>query len=399
MSYVPRWLASGAAIVILAVAADASHAVSLEFAGSQMDVGGTFYSNGATPPCCVATWRSDSDANTFAVSDQVPNRYYGTAGYALFATLFSYPDENLGYSGNVTDPIFADNDLYIDKLALPSFVTNSQILSTRKAGGWAYSLIDDPDLQHGYRHWTFDGVNYPPAVGPCPGPNCNVTGGIPYVKLGLLDGSDLLGNDPATTPTARWGFEVGADTPAKFRVGVMTDGLDDVSYAAAEVFLTHAVGNVPDVTISSGPIARNRFLDIHFFDISGTQAGDQFVFSAMKGAGDFPWASAGISGFTFDVIPDVAVPGDYNNDGSVNAADYTVWRNHLGQTFQLDNEGDNQTPGEVTPEDYDFWKLQFGVDAGDGAASIAVPEPTAAGLLIVAAALGTLARRRRPAVR
>src|SRR5262245_142524 len=32
------------------------------------------------------------------------------------------------------------------------------------------------------------------------------------------------------------------------------------------------------------------------------------------------------------------VPGDYNKDGTVNAADYAVWRDHLGQTFQLDNE-------------------------------------------------------------
>jgi hypothetical protein len=28
-------------------------------------------------------------------------------------------------------------------------------------------------------------------------------------------------------------------------------------------------------------------------------------------------------------------PGDFNHDGSLVAADYTVWRDHLGQTLGL----------------------------------------------------------------
>jgi hypothetical protein len=78
-------------------------------------------------------------------------------------------------------------------------------------------------------------------------------------------------------------------------------------------------------------------------------------------------------------VPNVgAVAGDYNGNGVVDAADYTVWRNHLGQTFQLTNEGPGQTPGMVTPEDYSFWKTHFGETAGSGsgsAAQRAVPEP------------------------
>ena len=54
------------------------------------------------------------------------------------------------------------------------------------------------------------------------------------------------------------------------------------------------------------------------------------------------------------------VEGDYNEDGAVNAADYTVWRNHLGQTFDLPNEGDDVSTGIVDSEDYDFWKANFG---------------------------------------
>ena len=43
--------------------------------------------------------------------------------------------------------------------------------------------------------------------------------------------------------------------------------------------------------------------------------------------------------------------GDYNNDGTVNAADYPVWRDNLGLAIALPNE--DATPGSVTLEDYD----------------------------------------------
>src|SRR5690606_30580774 len=42
----------------------------------------------------------------------------------------------------------------------------------------------------------------------------------------------------------------------------------------------------------------------------------------------------------------IAADGDYNADGVVNAADYTVWRDALGQNITLPNE--NATPGSVT---------------------------------------------------
>ncbi|HEY4232872.1 MAG TPA: PEP-CTERM sorting domain-containing protein, partial [Lacipirellulaceae bacterium] len=57
-------------------------------------------------------------------------------------------------------------------------------------------------------------------------------------------------------------------------------------------------------------------------------------------------------------------PGDYNNDHVVNAADYTIWRDHLGQTFQLQNEGQGVTPGMVTQEDYNTWRANFGRTTG-----------------------------------
>jgi hypothetical protein len=87
-----------------------------------------------------------------------------------------------------------------------------------------------------------------------------------------------------------------------------------------------------------------------------------------------------------------AVPGDYNEDGTVNAADYTVWRDKLGQSVQLANEVAGVTPGMVTPEDYDAWRIRFANTSG-AAAGGAVPEPATIAYLVAAAA-GVVALRR-----
>jgi hypothetical protein len=72
-----------------------------------------------------------------------------------------------------------------------------------------------------------------------------------------------------------------------------------------------------------------------------------------------------------------AWPGDYNQDGTVDAADYVVWRDGLGTAY--------------TPADYDVWRANFGRTAGSGAAqfdslSAAVPEPVSLVLLLLAVA-------------
>jgi hypothetical protein len=85
------------------------------------------------------------------------------------------------------------------------------------------------------------------------------------------------------------------------------------------------------------------------------------------------------------------IPGDYNNDGIVNAAAYVTWRDHLGAPACLPNDS---TPG-VAIGDYGVWKQNFGATLGSGA-SAAVPEPASLFLLwmgLVAAA--SRLRRRR----
>ncbi|MCO6044660.1 LamG domain-containing protein [Aeoliella sp. ICT_H6.2] len=94
---------------------------------------------------------------------------------------------------------------------------------------------------------------------------------------------------------------------------------------------------------------------------------------------------------------DEVLGGDYNGDGTVDIADYTVWRNNLGASVALMGENPSATtPGVVDAEDYAYWKSQFGAISGSGspAAVAAVPEPAAWTLLLAGGLL--LMKRSRP---
>jgi hypothetical protein len=90
------------------------------------------------------------------------------------------------------------------------------------------------------------------------------------------------------------------------------------------------------------------------------------------------------------VTPPAGLPGDYNNDHKVDAADYTVWRDKLGSGTSLPFNDD--TPG-VGPDDYTRWKTHFGQMGGAGAVT-AVPEPATALLLLAATGAMACLRRR-----
>jgi hypothetical protein len=68
------------------------------------------------------------------------------------------------------------------------------------------------------------------------------------------------------------------------------------------------------------------------------------------------------------------VPGDYNDNGVVDAADYVVWRNG----GPLQNEVAGVSPGTVTAEDYAAWRARFGnvgaVPSAGSLSAAAVPE-------------------------
>ena len=86
------------------------------------------------------------------------------------------------------------------------------------------------------------------------------------------------------------------------------------------------------------------------------------------------YQSSTLSSFSsFDI--GFGLPGDFNGNRVVDAADYTVWRDGLGSIY--------------TPADYDVWKTHYGQAGGSGSEGpslgTAVPEPRTLTIFLAAA--------------
>ena len=82
------------------------------------------------------------------------------------------------------------------------------------------------------------------------------------------------------------------------------------------------------------------------------------------------------------------VPGDFNADGLVDAADFVKWRENFGQNEEsLLGAGDGS--GTVDLGDYDIWAAAYASAPGSQSnPAVAVPEPTG---LLLAVGFATLA--------
>jgi hypothetical protein len=145
--------------------------------------------------------------------------------------------------------------------------------------------------------------------------------------------------------------------------------------------------------------------------------GRQDVFRAMH---IWQWEMAGSQGSTWNINPSAAAnqpdnralaqwlsgfvsnlsPGDFNDDGTVDTADYVAWRNSYGQAVTYFSGADGNGSGSVDEADYALWRSRFGSQVGVAAAfGATVPEPATLSVWLVAAAALVLRRpilRRRP---
>lgn len=126
----------------------------------------------------------------------------------------------------------------------------------------------------------------------------------------------------------------------------------DVDATVDPPILTPKVNAPKSTYLVSGNLATLTIpLDIDIFDNLTTDLSGLFV-------------------ATYTITP-AGVPGDYNSNGTVDAADYVVWRNG-------DSPDDSQTG-------YNLWKANFGKTSGSGSAvgTSAVPEPATALLVLI----------------
>lgn len=81
------------------------------------------------------------------------------------------------------------------------------------------------------------------------------------------------------------------------------------------------------------------------------------------------------------------MPGDFNDDGVIDARDYVVWRNNKGRVVAVGTSADGNRNGLIDDQDYQVWRQKFGAIAAGAARSsraAAVPEWNAVYLTLVA---------------
>jgi hypothetical protein len=132
-------------------------------------------------------------------------------------------------------------------------------------------------------------------------------------------------------------------------------------------------------------------------------AGDSFNFlNAGSITGSFTTASLPTlrSGLAWDLqqsatgLKLVVLP-DYNNSGTVDAGDLTIWQTHYGSTTNLLADGDGD--GRVTGRDYLLWQRFYGETKTlpPAPAITAVPEPASSMLALLALVAGMSRQTRR----
>jgi hypothetical protein len=192
-----------------------------------------------------------------------------------------------------------------------------------------------------------------------------------------------------------------------YQISSLAGGLDQVHWNSLDQQNLYAVdgpdpGTVAGDSVGEGwdkdPNATSGLLTEYFLRAGGAalssgsslSLGKAYNTSTFGGAdGDLRF-SYGIAGGPLltgivSYVTSAPVIGDYNGNGIVDAADYTVWRDHLGQTFALPNR-DPANTGAISAADYTSWKTHFGSTGSGAAASVSqVPEPST----IVLGLLGT----------
>jgi hypothetical protein len=245
------------------------------------------------------------------------------------------------------------------------------------ASGWTVSVREDDSA-------TFDGGQDSLATG---GANSFQFLYVPYSAPGLIGGHVNGSNAALINSAGDQGFSLTRRTAGEYALSINGPGPSKLDEGDGMLILSVA-SSMP----GNPSFADRTFLSYEYETATGdfiiqsrevsatgqpsppsqNQFGD--VLSLRDSNFYFAWID-----FTDPLRPvDTGIPGDYNGDGAVNAADYVVWRKNNG-----------------SQEGYDTWRTNFGRTSGSGSGALAdaaVPEPAA--LVVCGLMLGILAMRR-----
>lgn len=198
--------------------------------------------------------------------------------------------------------------------------------------------------------------------------NVGVTGGGSIVNSGVLGTAGTTPFAANLTSTGTLAFDLGAANRDFFNItGNAT------------------LSGLVDITLEPGFVPTGSYT---LLTVTGTlnTAG---LTLAPADASQFSLSVSGGKNLVLTVGGSTPIPGDFNNNGTVDGADLAKWKTDFGPGAGSDANGDGRTDGA----DFLVWQRNFGRTSAVPAAG-AVPEPTAAALACVVFAAAGVWRRR-----
>jgi autotransporter-associated beta strand protein len=186
---------------------------------------------------------------------------------------------------------------------------------------------------------------------------------------------DLIKTGPGTLILSSSGNNYTGDTKIQ-NIGAVLGGTLSISNAnladAADVYLT--TGSIFDLTFLGADTIRSLYID-------GVAQATGIWGATSSGADHESALITGSGRLNVTTLPVVGLPGDFNSDGKVDAADYATWRKNDAANATLPNDNGVGTQAAR----YSLWRGNFGNGAPGSGSSLsgsAVPEPTTMVLLI-----------------
>jgi endonuclease I len=226
------------------------------------------------------------------------------------------------------------------------------------------------------------------------------------IQLSLAVVNHPVASLSADADLRNWTFDLGEVTQGNGLVDAFDGVIANLAQSFGGAFFAADL-DLDAVTLTGG----TGGISVDLLPFSGLAQGEQMTFSAFVDtatpgtkSADFSLLLSGENlpgaqsqalslSFIVDVLAG-GLAGDFNSDGLVNLADYSVWRDNLGSTADLHGNGVND--GVVNSLDYDLWKANFGnmASAASVGGNVTVPEPSSyLVLVLVMLAVGPAAWR------
>lgn len=155
------------------------------------------------------------------------------------------------------------------------------------------------------------------------------------------------------------------------------------------IWATTVSGELRLIAREGSPLASGQTGDVSGLYFAGGSNNEDGQRSGFNDRGELAFLATIVGGGSRIAVSDVVVPSsaDFNGDSLVNGSDFLIWQRNLGMTTGAQkSNGDADGDGDVDAADLALWKGGFGATAATAASVAAVPEPSAAALVLSALA-------------